>query len=570
MGKLHQGDFYDVVVIGSGIGGLTAGAILSRSGLRVAVMERSDTEGGYLMGFTRNRFTFDTAIHWLNQCRPCGMVHTIFESLGTDFPEVRVQSRIKRYIGDDYDYLLTADPDQLKQRLQSDFPEDKSGIERFFRDAKILGNQMHRYGAQIRSFETMRWWEKAQAGLGAFRFVLPFLKHVRFAGKEGVQRGLKRYFSNPKLRSLFASERDLLSCLIPIGWAYFGDFQNPPTGGSQTFAGWLAHLIESYGNDVFYYADVKKVLVENQEVQGVVVNQRGNEYTIKSRYVIAACDLEILYRQLLPQQPGTNALLDKLQQAELYDSSLTIHVALNKPAADLGFNEEMIFITRQDVAYEDQTGGDPEKSELLVLSPSFRDPTMAPEGKGAITIFMPALWEHHQCWKTEVDERGNRIRGAAYNEFKEKVAQILVKRVGAKLGIDLAAHIEFYEVATPITHWRYSGNKWGSMMGTRPGKINYQLGVAGYRTPVKNLFIGGHWAELGGGVPIAAKAGLNAALCVLREANSEAFKAYVRYLNGAITATEIRNHPVFKPYISPWIRRKTPAELLAERRKGAD
>ena len=104
-------DKYDVVIIGSGIGGLVASCMLSRAGLSVLVLERGDTQGGYLMGFTRHRFTFDTAIHWLNQCLPGGMVHFVFESFGTDYPKVTQQKRVKRLIGDDFDYILTNNPD---------------------------------------------------------------------------------------------------------------------------------------------------------------------------------------------------------------------------------------------------------------------------------------------------------------------------------------------------------------------------------------------------------------------------------------------------------------------------
>ncbi|MFN8308969.1 MAG: NAD(P)/FAD-dependent oxidoreductase [Chitinophagales bacterium] len=568
MAQLRLKEKYDAVIIGSGIGGLTAGAILSRAGLKVAVFEKSDTHGGYLMGFTRHRFTFDTAIHWLNQCTEGGIVYNVFESIGTDYPKVVSQKRIKRYIGDDFDYLLTSNPDELKVTLQQKFPDDAKGIERFFRDARELGERMHKFGNQMRSMETMNVFEKLKGGLHSFRFVLPFLKHIRFAGKEGLRKGLLRYFKSPGLLVLFASEKELLSCLIPIGWAYYGDFQNPPTGGSQSFAAWLVHVIESFGNDVFYYSEVEKIAVKNQTAQGIIVNHRGHRYEVPAEIVVAACDQELLYHKLLPEESVTSSILKKLEKAELYDSSFTIHVALKKPASELGFNEEMFFITRQDVSYEDQTGGDPHKSELLILSPSHRDPAMAPEGKGAITIFMPALLEHHDFWKATKNHNGEWIRGEAYNQNKEEIAQILLKRIAAKVSPQLLENIEFYEIATPITHLRYSGNKNGSMMGTRPGKVNYQLGVAGYKTPVKNLLIGGQWAELGGGVPIAAKAGLNAALLVLKQKRPKAFSRYIDYINGKISAARLRNDPAFLSYTENWERKKTPSELLAIRRAG--
>ena len=104
------------------------------------------------------------------------------------------------------------------------------------------------------------------------------------------------------------------------------------------------------------------------------------------------------------------------------------------------------------------------------------------------------------------------------------------------------------------------------MMGARPGKENMQAKVAHYRTPVKNLLLSGHWAELGGGVPIAVKSGFNAALLVFKDEKPDVFDAYVKYINHKISATQFRALPVFKQYGNDWKQKQTPAELLAIRR----
>lgn len=558
---------YDVIIIGSGIGGLVAASTLSRSGLSVLILERGDTQGGYLMGFTKKRFTFDTAIHWLNQCLPGGMVHFVFESFGTDYPKVTQQKRVKRLVGDHFDYLISNNPDELKNELRQKFPNESAGIEKFFNTAKGIGVSMTNYGNQIRSTETMNFFEKIRNVFHAIRFVMPFLPHIRYAGKEKLKKGLSKYFKDEQLHQLFASEKDMLSCLIPIGWAYAGDYLNPPAGGSQSFTRWLRHFSESMNAQLFTYCDVKKIVLDGQKAIGVELDHRGETYQIMSEYVVAACDVEQLYTKMLPSEKIPDKLLKKLEQAELYDSSLTIHMALDCTPDKLGFNEEMVFISKQDVTYEEHTGGDPTKTEIIILAPSFRDPTLAPEGKGTITIFMPALIEHHNYWGASKDSNGDWIRGEAYEKCKEAVASILIDRVAEKINPALRGHIEFYEVATPITHWRYSGNKNGTMMGARPGKENYQAKVAHYQTPIKNLILGGHWAELGGGVPIATKAGFNAALLILKEKNKAAFDAYVDYINGIISAEEIRNSKVFIPYKNNWERKLTPSELTSLRRQ---
>jgi prolycopene isomerase len=68
-------------------------------------------------------------------------------------------------------------------------------------------------------------------------------------------------------------------------------------------------------------------------------------------------------------------------------------------------------------------------------------------------------------------------------------------------------------------------------MAARPNKANMQAKVAHYKTAVPNLFLSGHWAEYGGGVPIAVKAGSNAALLVLKQEKPAAFAALAQVMD---------------------------------------
>ena len=72
MDKLVFKPSYDVVIIGAGVGGLTAGALLSKAGFSVCLLEKEPHVGGYLAGFRRKDFRFDTAIHWLTNATRMG------------------------------------------------------------------------------------------------------------------------------------------------------------------------------------------------------------------------------------------------------------------------------------------------------------------------------------------------------------------------------------------------------------------------------------------------------------------------------------------------------------------
>ena len=117
----------------------------------------------------------------------------------------------------------------------------------------------------------------------------------------------------------------------------------------------------------------------------------------------------------------------------------------------------------------------------------------------------------------------NDLLELAVEEDDEDTVEELFDRVEAALAPGLRNHIELCDVATPVTHERYTGNRGGSIMAAKATGRNIRHRVAGYRTPVKNLYLGGHWAEYGGGVPVAVRAGANSALLVLRDANPAAF-----------------------------------------------
>lgn len=560
MGQPQFRDFYDVIVIGAGIGGLTAAALLSKAGLSVCVLEKEPHVGGYLAGFRRKHFVFDTAIHWLNQYGPGGMLDKLFKAIGSDHPRAVEQQRIRRYKGEQFDYLLTNNPDELRDQLIRDFPDEKKGIRRLFLKARQIGRSFKNYNRIFQSEETMSFFQKLKNKFRLLDFAIPFIPYIGFSGKKGLEKGLNRFFKNPRLHQIFSGEQELLGCLIPIGWSYFHDFQSPPKSGSQVIPQWLEYVVNYYQNPVGLQCQVKEIFVEEGHCTGLSYEQRGKLYSLKSKYIVAACDIETLYEKMLPPEAVPASLKKKLKKADLYSSSITVSLALDCTAESLGFSEEMVHLVDETQLFEDHAGGDPSRSEISILAPSIRDKSLAPGNQGILTLYMPAFMDYKNEWETQLDAFGKRIRGEAYKQLKKEVAEILIRRVEEKLAPGLHKHILFYEVATPVTHWRYTGNKNGTMMGARPGRKNMKNKISHYRTPVKNLLLGGHWAELGGGVPIAAKAGANASLLILQKENPRAFRSLAGYMNNTVSLESLTRDACFNPYNNSWIRPRTPAE----------
>jgi prolycopene isomerase len=514
----------DVAIIGGGVAGLTAAALLAKAGMSAVVLERENRPGGYLAGFHRKGFVFDSAIHWLNQCAPGGMVHKVFHSLGDDAPEAPRLGRIRRYKGDSFDYLLTHEPDQLKAQLTRDFPKDAKGLDRFFKLSRVLGERITGYARYMRSADTLSWLELIGRGLSLAGWSYPFW---RLVGDRDCA-ALAGFFKSEELKNVFCSEPDILSCLVPIGWAYVGDFQRPPKGGSQVFIKWLVRRVSELGSVVALRTEVQGIRVDQRRVSAVKLAD-GRE--VKARWVIGACDLDALFTKMLPGGAVSDDLIARYRAAELYNSCVTLSLGLSCDPRSLGFDEELVFLTRDGVPRSQHNSGEPHTSGLSILAPSIRDPSLAPAGKGTLTIYCEAHIAYGDRWKT-----GPRLeRGPAYQQFKREYAEVILERVEQRLAPGLKRYIELMDVATPVTHLRYTGNRDGTIMAQRTSKANMKAKVAGYRTPVEGLLIGGQWAEYGGGVPMAVKAASNAAAIVLKQEKPQAFKQLCQVLDQSLS-----------------------------------
>lgn len=521
-------DECDVVVIGAGMGGLTGAALLAKAGLRVCVLEKADYPGGYLAGFRRKGFVFDTAIHWLNQCGPDGAVRRVLRIIGEGAPETPSLERIRRYRGESFDYLLTREPDALRDRLSADFPDQAREMHRFFAAAKKLGLAFSAFADHMRIAQTMTVLEKASHGLGMASFGLQhFLKYLRWSAEDGFT----KLFEAPFLARMFCSEERLVSCITPLGWAYTGDYQAAPRGGSHELPAFLVRAITAWGGQVISRARVDQIHIEDRRVTGVSLThgtRSPKKHAIRAKYVLAACDSATVYEHMLPPASIDPKLVALMRDADIGHSHVTVFLGLDTPAEELGLGDELIMLTRDDVSRQDHNGADPGRSAITVLAASTRDPSLAPAGKGTLRLSVAANIGYGDHWKT----RAGLVRGPEYEAFKNDYADVLVDRVARALSPRLREHVELREVATPITHLRYTGNRDGTIVGTTPSSANVRSGVAHYLTPIRNLIFSGQWAELGGGVPIAVKAGTNAALLVLRKERKHAFANLADALDG--------------------------------------
>ncbi|RLD71325.1 MAG: NAD(P)/FAD-dependent oxidoreductase, partial [Bacteroidetes bacterium] len=430
---------------------------------------------------------------------------------------------------------------KVKEDFKINFPNEKKGIDKFFRHAEQLSTISSKLTNFIRSHETMTLFEKAVYHTRMLPFILPIIKHLKYAGNEGVKKGLSKYFKGDDIKDVFNSEVDLLSCLLPISWAKNKDYFTTPKGGSISHVNWLIQKNHSYGNQILLRTKANSIILDNKKATGITAINKNKEIAISAEYIVSASDLPSLYNSLLPPSAISSVTKQKLENSVMYTSSFTISVALDCPAQELGFTEELISLSKNNIPRYEHENSNPELSKLSIIAPSVRDTSICPTGQGMLTIYMAASMDKYDNWKTKKGENGETIRTKEYYNLKEDIAQQLLNRIERELAPNLKKHILFYETASPYTYNRYTDNYRGTMMGQRPGKINMQNKVASHITEIENLFVGGQWAELGGGIPIATRSAMNTMLIILRKKNKRSFKLLAKYFDGKLSLKKLNS-----------------------------
>jgi all-trans-retinol 13,14-reductase len=133
--KLKEEDEYDVIIVGSGIGGLTCGALLSKRGYRVLVLEQHYQVGGYCSSFTRKGFIFNGGVEDVSGLWERGPITHLLRELGLEKDDLFVRNT-RRYIfkGEAIDVPRTLE--EFIKLLSEKFPDEKENISAFFNEAK--------------------------------------------------------------------------------------------------------------------------------------------------------------------------------------------------------------------------------------------------------------------------------------------------------------------------------------------------------------------------------------------------------------------------------------------------
>ena len=142
---------YDTIVIGSGIGGLTAAALLAKEGEKVLVLERHYTAGGFTHVFTRKGYEWDVGIHYIGEVqRPNSAIKKIFDYVTNGKLEWADMGEVyDRIIIGNKTYDFVKGVDNFQKQLFEYFPGEKEAIKEYVEIIFLSNKSMGKfYGAK--------------------------------------------------------------------------------------------------------------------------------------------------------------------------------------------------------------------------------------------------------------------------------------------------------------------------------------------------------------------------------------------------------------------------------------
>ena len=498
-GKLDE---FDAVIVGGGLGGLSAAAAFARQGYRALVVERHDRPGGYATAFRRpGGFTFDVSLHSMGVGRRNGVYNLL-----PGFPEVTEvefvpHPHLYRVLFPGHDIVVPQrDVAGYAATLGRLFPEERAGIAGLLGEIRALGGELGKLGRAGGKPDPERFAADYPllARAAGETWGRMAARHVRDAKLRAIVSALWPYFGLPPARlSTF------YYALPTLGYLEGGGYY--PKGRSQTISDALVKLIQGRGGQVLLRTPVERILVKDGVAYGVRC-AGGREF--RARAVVSNASAWHTFHDLLEDSRAAAEYREWMQGFQASLSSFQVFLGLKKDlVGQLGIRDAEIFFEPGydlEATYEAARRADMERCWLGATLYDNLFPGYSPQGKNTVNLLALQGFEHWEPF--ERDYRAG--RKAAYRAEKEKMAAALIRRAEGTLLPGLSEAIEVKEIGTPLTNVRYTGNHRGAIYGWDQTPENSGARRVGHATTVKNLYLAGAWTRPGHGYGGVIQSGL--------------------------------------------------------------
>ena len=464
---------YDVIVIGSGIGGLSSALTLAKAGKKVLMVEQHNLPGGCSTSFVRGRFEFDASLHELCGIGEPGKWGYTGQLLNEDYGlpiQWKYSNELYRVIakarsGKIYDVTLPTGCEAVCEKLEEYVPGSKKPMEQFIALAKEC------YAASL-YFDQHMWEKKKSDGTIAIKASI-FLKHFfnyllvaerpfnevlhRIKMPEDAIDILNTYwvYLGANLDELsFVAMAVMIYCYIEMKPAI-------PYHTSHALATEMVEKLKSLGGEAYFNVKAKRIVSDEKgRIQGVDTDVGF----IPSKHVIANVNPATAYGQLLDPRIKIPKREKKKVNAIPFSTRLfNVYLGLNRSAKELGIENYTVFcpgvLDSGDSISDSLSIDNVERATATCYNAIY--PDCSPEGTSILTLTVPFS-----------DDSWASVAQRDYVKVKERVAEMAITTYEKATGIIIRPYIEEIEIATPWTFARYLGTPQGTVYGNNNNKWN--------------------------------------------------------------------------------------------------
>ena len=478
---------YDVVIIGSGLGGLVCGAVLGMHGYKVGIYEQNRQIGGCLQTYARDKTIIDTGVHYIGGLGEGQNLHRVFKYLGIidllKLQKMDTDGFDRIGFGDDTDdYKLAQGYDNFKKQLLAQFPDEEKALDDYCSKLQEICSKFPLYNLRTGDYKEKE--DVLHIDTAAFLSTITSNKKL-----QQVLAGNNLLYGGEADKTPLYIHALITNSFIESAWKCVD-------GGSQ-IAKQLGKKIHEYGG--FIHRNTKVVRIAGNDKIDHILLEDGRKVT--ARYFISnlhpAQTMEMTKSEVL-----RSAYRTRLQGLENTAGTFLLNIVLKKDTFPY-LNYNYYYHDTADVwAVVNYTQENWPLTYALFANASLKHK----EFTDSLTIMTYMNYADVKKWQdtfnTDMHEHG---RGEDYEAFKKEKAERLLDIVAKKFP-NIRACISSYYVATPLTYRDYQGTADGSMYGIAKDHKNSFKTFIAPRTRVPNLFLTGQNLNLHGilGVTISA------------------------------------------------------------------
>ncbi|MCM1981648.1 phytoene desaturase family protein [Lyngbya confervoides] len=476
-------ELFDDVILGAGLGGLSAAACLTQQGKRVAVLEQHYLPGGCCHTFQYGDYHFCADVHYIYQCGKGEVVDRFLSYIHRDVPFNSLNPDcIDRIITPEVDFRIPLGWDNLRHRLVQTFPDEATAIHQYCDEIQLLHQEMTDLDAEIRWYD-YKWydWLKLPKYWNLFRRRQQTLQDLY------DQTGL-----SPKLQDLLAGQSGdyalppqavSLMTHTSLVWDYCAGAYYPKYHFKH-FVNSIVDSITDGGGIVLLSTPVEHIEVEAGQVQWITA--AGDQYQAQEAYI---SDLDPKLTVELMHDPFAISPHERhrLTDYEYSTSAFNIYLGLDRDFDPnrYGLGNWNIWYYPQgnlNQIYHQQMQGNLDHPWIFLSCPTLKsqEEGIAPAGHHILEIATVCPYEPFQVLR-ETDP-------AAYKAKKRSVYDQLMHSV-QDLIPDLKPQIRMKLFGTPTTSARFLGQPKGNIYGANLIPDQVGLRRIGYRTAIPNLYL---------------------------------------------------------------------------------